>query len=220
MTGVRKVQNLSRKKIINSAIILFASKGFDSTSTREICKHAGVNLSLISYYFKTKEGLYISIIESVLNYGLKFIQEEIEKSNEIGKMTREEKIKLLFELLDKYISFIYSESVPNNFVILMIKEQTSSNSKFSNLYNEKIQIFYKAFRKILASILGRTENDKTIIFQTSAIVAEILSFKFMTRAILTPLKQSAYTKEDLKLVRKIISENVKMSLEKLGIKPL
>ncbi len=220
MTGVKKVQNLSRKKIVNSAIILFASKGFDSTSTREICKHAGVNLSLISYYFKTKEGLYISIIESVLNYGLKFIQEEIEKSNDIIKMTHEEKVKLLFELLDKYTTFLYSESVPNNFVILMIKEQTSSNSKFSNLYNEKIQIFYKAFRKILASILGRTENDKKIIFQTSAIIAEILSFKFMTRAILTPLKQSSYTKEDLKLIRKIISENVKMSLEKLGVKPV
>lgn len=220
MTGAKKIQNLSRKKIMNSAIILFASKSFDSTSTREICKHAGVNLSLISYYFKTKEGLYTSIIESVLNYGLKFIQKEIEKSNEIGKMPREEKIRLFFELLDKYTTFLYSESVPNNFVILMIKEQTSPDSKFSNLYNEKIQIFYKALRKILASILGRTENDKKIIFQTSAIIAEILSFKFMTRATLTPLKQSAYTKEDLKLIQKIISENVKTRLDKLGIKPV
>ena len=74
MDTAQKSQNLSKKKIINSAIVLFANKGFDSTSTREICKHAGVNLSLLSYYFKTKEGLYTTIIESILNFGLKFLE--------------------------------------------------------------------------------------------------------------------------------------------------
>ena len=36
---------------------LFAEKGFDGTSTREIAKNAEVNISMISYYFGSKEKL-------------------------------------------------------------------------------------------------------------------------------------------------------------------
>lgn len=210
-------QNLSRKKIINSAIVLFAGKGFDSTSTREICKHAGVNLSLISYYFKTKEGLYTNIIESIMNFGLKYLETEINQANNIENISKEEKIQLFYNLLEKYTTFLYSESVPNNFVILMIKEQTISNSKFSEIYAQKIEIFYKALRKILASILGKNENDKNIIFQVSSIIGEVLSFKVMARATLTPLKQAFYTKDDNKMIKNIILSHIRTNLEQLGI---
>lgn len=217
MDTKQKNQNLSKKKIINSAIVLFASKGFDSTSTREICKHAGVNLSLISYYFKTKENLYTSIIESILNFGLKVLETEIKLAKNIDELSKDEKGELFYRLLEKYTTFLYSESVPNNFVILMIKEQTVSNSKFSTIYTEKIEIFYQALRKILASIMGKNENDKMIIFQISIIIGEILSFKFMDKATLTPLKQTYYTKEDNKIIKKIVLSHIKTNLKELGV---
>ena len=107
MENEKKKQNLSRKKIVNSAIVLFANKGFESTSTREICKHAGVNLSLIPYYFGNKDGLYTSIIESIINYGLTFLKDEIEKANEIDGLSLEEKAELYRNLLLKYSDFLY-----------------------------------------------------------------------------------------------------------------
>lgn len=218
MNSEKKKQNLSRKKIVNSAIVLFANKGFDSTSTREICKHAGVNLSLIPYYFGNKDGLYISIIESIINYGLAFLHEELVKAEDISKMSVEEKIDLYKKLLYKYTDFIYSENVPNSFVILMIKEQTVSHSKFSDIYSQKIHVFYKALRKLLASILNKSENDKTIIFEVSSIIGQILSFKFMDRATLPYLSQDYYSKEDIKKIKKIILSHIETSLEKLHIK--
>lgn len=214
----KKKQNLSRKKIINSAITLFASKGFTSTTTREICKHAGVNLSLIPYYFENKEGLYTNIIESILNYGLEHLQEEITKSNSVKTMTYDEKVDLYYTLLEKYISFLYSESVPNSFVILMLKEQTIASSKYSEIYSKKIEILYKALRTILASILGKKENDKKIIFEVSSIIGQILAFKLMDRATLFALRQDFYTKEDNKKISKIVLSYIDKSLEKLEIK--
>lgn len=211
-------QNLSRRKIINSAMILFANKGFGSTSTREICAHAGVNLSLISYYFKTKEGLYTNIIESIVNYGLSHMQEEIRMSQEVYAMIKDEKVRLLYTMLEKYTNFLYSDSVPNSFVILMIKEQTVSNSKFAVIYTERIQIFYKALRRVMASILNKNENDKMIIFEISSIIGEIITFKLMSRATLNALEQSCFTPDDNKKIKKLITSNVSVKLEKLGIK--
>lgn len=203
-TAEKKKQNLSRKKIINSAILLFAGKGFDSTSTREICKHAGVNLSLIPYYFGNKEGLYTNIIESIMNYGIAHLKEEIVLAESVNEMSFQEKILLYRGLLEKYTEFLYSDNVPNSFVILMIKEQTNSNSKFCDIYAQKISVLYKALRKILASILNKKENDKNIAFEISSIVGKILSFKFMDRATLSLLSQDYYTKEDQKRIKNIV----------------
>lgn len=217
MENEKKKQNLSRKKIVNSAIVLFANKGFESTSTREICKHAGVNLSLIPYYFGNKDGLYTSIIESIINYGLTFLKDELEKVNEIAEMNIEEKAELYRNLLLKYSDFLYSDNVPSSFVVLMIKEQAVSHSKFSEIYSQKIGILYKTLRKILASILDKKENDKAVVFEVSSIIGQILSFKIMDRATLPPLKQDFYTKDDMKKIKKIISSHIDTSLEKLNI---
>jgi len=217
MNSEKKKQNLSKKKLINSAIVLFASKGFESTSTREICNHAGVNLSLIPYYFANKEGLYLSIIESIINYGLTFLQGELAEVENIPNMNTEEKISLYRRLLAKYTDFLYSENVPSSFVILMIKEQTNSHSKFSEMYAKKINILYKSLRKILASILGKSENDKAIIIEVSSIIGQILSFKIMNRATLPALNQDLYTKEDNKKIKNIILSHIDTSIEKLNL---
>jgi len=47
----------SKQKVMDAASQLFFQKGFHGTSVRDIADQAGVNVSLISYYFKSKQGL-------------------------------------------------------------------------------------------------------------------------------------------------------------------
>lgn len=215
MNSEKKKQNLSRKKIINSAIVLFANKGFDSTSTREICKHAGVNLSLIPYYFESKEGLYINIIESIINYGLSFLKEDLDQVTNLEDMDVEQKIDLYRSILEKYVDFLYSENVPSSFVVLMVKEQTVSHSKFSEIYSQKINILYGALRKTLASILGKKESEKVITFEVSSIIGQILGYKLMDKATLDSLKQDFYTKEDNKRIVKIVLSYIDSNIQNI-----
>lgn len=48
----------ARERMLREATRIFASKGFDKASTREICQAAGVNIASIHYYFGDKQGLY------------------------------------------------------------------------------------------------------------------------------------------------------------------
>lgn len=50
-------KNPSKQKVIDAASFLFFQKGFHGTSVRDIAERACVNVSLISYYFKSKQGL-------------------------------------------------------------------------------------------------------------------------------------------------------------------
>jgi AcrR family transcriptional regulator len=52
-----------RQQIIESAMELFARKGFRGTTTRDLATHAEVNEAIIFRYFKNKEELYSAIIE-------------------------------------------------------------------------------------------------------------------------------------------------------------
>ncbi len=51
--------------ILNTSIILFSALGYNETSIRKISKEAGVNVSMISYYFGGKEGILRDIVKSV-----------------------------------------------------------------------------------------------------------------------------------------------------------
>jgi len=54
--------NDCRANLIAAAIPLFAAKGLNGVTVREVASAAGVNLSMISYYFGGKEGLYAAVL--------------------------------------------------------------------------------------------------------------------------------------------------------------
>lgn len=54
----------SKLCILKAAASLFAKLGLDKCSTREIAKQSDANISLISYYFGGKEGLYKEVMRS------------------------------------------------------------------------------------------------------------------------------------------------------------
>lgn len=56
----------TRGCLIEAALTCFAKYGYAATSIRRIASVAGKNSSLISYYFKNKEGLYREVFKHLL----------------------------------------------------------------------------------------------------------------------------------------------------------
>jgi AcrR family transcriptional regulator len=56
----------TKQKIIDVAIELFALKGFDGVSIREIAKLADVNVAALNYHFKSKENLRQEILDYIM----------------------------------------------------------------------------------------------------------------------------------------------------------
>lgn len=52
-----------RRHIVNSAAALFASKGFERTTTSEICKAAGISTGNLFHYFPNKRALFHAVFE-------------------------------------------------------------------------------------------------------------------------------------------------------------
>ena len=70
MRKTRRVSSRERQaSLIASAASLFAAKGFNGTTTKEIAKAAGISEALVFKYFPTKRALYAAILEEKVTVG-------------------------------------------------------------------------------------------------------------------------------------------------------
>ncbi|HYK34807.1 TetR/AcrR family transcriptional regulator [Alloacidobacterium sp.] len=59
-------QEDARTRLIDAAITLFAEKGYEGTSVRDLAKAADVNVAAVSYHFGSKDALYTEALRACL----------------------------------------------------------------------------------------------------------------------------------------------------------
>lgn len=53
----------ARDRLRTAALDQFTRRGYAATNIRELCEAAGVTKPVLYYYFKSKEGLYLDLME-------------------------------------------------------------------------------------------------------------------------------------------------------------
>jgi AcrR family transcriptional regulator len=116
-----------RKKIQLAAAKLFVQNGFHATSVRQVGKAAGVNSSMISYYFKSKELLLLSIFEPSI-HDLESLKSHLADSS-AAEMDQ------LYYMIDFYTEKVMTDDTG---IYLMFQEQSLRSIEGSTKLLEKI----------------------------------------------------------------------------------
>ncbi len=80
-------------QIIETAETLFAERGFDGTSVRDIADVAGVNVAMISYYFGSKEKL----MEALFDLRVGSVKSRVETLIKDDSLSPLEKVNMLID---------------------------------------------------------------------------------------------------------------------------
>lgn len=110
-----------REKILNAAAPLFAEKGLDGTTTRDIAEASQLNVSLISYYFGGKEQLYKEILHQHFKNTEQTASMIFQEFNE-QKMTKD----VFQSFLKKLVSEILTNKVKNSDIERIIYREITS----------------------------------------------------------------------------------------------
>ncbi len=143
-----------RTKIIDTAAKLFAEKGFENTTTRDICKATGMSHAMIYYYFDDKESLLYEILDEILSEGLKAI-------NKIAGSSKSLKEKLA-SITDVYARY---HVVKIDKMKVFVHEQKSLKPE----HRKKVVEYQREYLDILVNILeGLKEKNQIVNLDTKA----------------------------------------------------
>ncbi len=157
--------NPTKQKVVDAASFLFFQKGFHGTSVRDIAGKASVNVSLISYYFKGKQGLLEYAVTNYFENYLTLLEEEIESNESLENV---EKLKKVINAIIHYktehfqlTSFIHRElSLDSTFVremtvTYLAKENYILKTLFFSVLGERYKrrrnFLYMQLKGMLAS---------------------------------------------------------------------
>lgn len=119
---------------------LFSEVGFEGASTREIARAAGVNISMISYYFDSKEKLYQRIIEYRIGQSITF-------SNDILANTEMSEWEKMSAVVDRYMRRLLDER--SIFVIIHREQLNRKNGTILSTINNSKKGLLKVYKILL-----------------------------------------------------------------------
>ncbi len=74
----RKRTNITKLKIIQTALRLFLENGFSNTSARALCNELDISLGNLTFYFPSKEHLLAILVEMLCDFHWEMIKKEVE----------------------------------------------------------------------------------------------------------------------------------------------
>lgn len=188
----------SKQKILDVATKLFAQKGFDGVGVREICKEAGANICMISYFWGGKKELYKGIIDNLVEKQTEYANSFLDLNLDPSKRSKQEQIDLLHTVVDKTIEFLYGGLISDDLFKFLLQEQQNRKTDL----NSPVFLF---IRKLLASIFEKNLNDKTVIFNTIFIMSQINSPKVLYAFSLEYLHQETFNDDDKEIIKKNVN---------------
>ncbi len=162
------------------AITLFANKGYEGTSIRDLAKVAGVNVAMINYYFGSKEKLVEAIIEDKASY----MKDRIEELDANSALSELEKINFL---IDDYVVRIVKGADFHKFIYKELMD-----TKRGEIHNFLNQAFAKNAKNFAAIIQRGIDNQQfksvDAILTVSSIIgtiSQIVTSKSMCNLMLS-----------------------------------
>ncbi len=133
----REGPSSTKARILAAAEEVFAAKGFDGASTRDIAVSAGVNISSLHYHWESKETLYFAVFENVYDRIVDLVRSAIPDSS-MQRPAKREVIDHLVGLLFDF--FVDHPNVPK----LLVRRLLESTDKGNEIERD---IFLPAFRR-------------------------------------------------------------------------
>lgn len=187
----------TRRQILVTAVRLFAEHGYAYTTSKMICREAGVNIAAVNYYFGSRDDLYRAVLDEVHEH----IVNEREMASIISaNLPAEQKLE---RVLDAYISTVFAGQ--SWYARIWAHELISPSPLGGVAFLASTLSKERRISSLISEITGIPENNPAL---QSCIITVMAPYLFMlcvhrdmARALSTVL---SYRKEDVNRHFKIL----------------
>lgn len=139
----------TKEKILHVAERMFADKGFDGVSIRDITAEANVNLGAVTYYFETKEKLILAILQKKVDPMVKTGRNII-----AGNKTATEKLRAIMEMYANQILYV------DPYLRVMFSELLTGGKRLPQEVKDSVSLRNKMFMHVMKEGVTKGEFRK------------------------------------------------------------
>ncbi len=183
-----------KEHIMNHAIALFADRGVEGTSIRELALEANVNVAMINYYFGSKDKLVEAIIEDKMTY----MKDKIEEMQSNETLSEIDKIDIIIE---GYVTRKLAGAVFNKFLYKELMD--TKRDAIHQLLTKSFATNAKNIAAIIESgiakkVFKEVDSMLTVASMIGTISYVMMSKSFCNKLLQKPDTNEPYTDEEFK----------------------
>jgi len=168
----------TKSRLLTAAGELFAERGFEGATARQICERAGVNLAAINYHFKSKEQLYIEAVKAAAPV---FHAELAELEVELDQIQEERRRDAAAALLKKYIYLLMHRMVgihvPDWKVKLIMREMLEPTGGCQEFFRQHVQRGFEILMRIVNLLLPEDTPEHRRIQIGLSIISQCVHYR-------------------------------------------
>ncbi|QLX26275.1 transcriptional regulator CecR [Citrobacter freundii] len=206
----------AKNQLIAAALAQFGEYGLHAT-TRDIAAQAGQNIAAITYYFGSKEDLYLACAQWIADFiGSQFRPhaEEAERLFTQPEPDRAAMRELILRACKNMIMLLTQDDTVNLSKFIS-REQLSPTAAYQLVHDQVINPLHSHLTRLIAAYTGRDANDTQMILHTHAILGEVLAFRLGKETILLRTGWSQFDADKTALIEHTITCHIDLILQGL-----
>lgn len=158
----------TRQRLIDASAVLFADKGFQNVTVREICKASNANVAAVNYHFGDKAGLY----RAVVTRAIEVMRETNELSQRAGDgQSPEEQIRSFVRV---FVSRITSDGPTAWIHKLMAREMERPSEVLDQVMVQVLKPRIEYLCGVIAAIMGLPPDDPRVMRSVTSLQVQCL----------------------------------------------
>jgi AcrR family transcriptional regulator len=189
----------TRERITTAAGEIFAERGFDGTTVRDICQRAGANIAAVNYYFGDKQRLYVEAVCQAHRWRMEQFplpawSEDTSPETKLG------------DFIATFVRRVRSGPGATWHSKLMMREMANPTDACAELVQSSIRPQFEILLQILRGLTLPDISLEELRLIAFSIVGQCLFYHFADPVIRNLLSTEEYSALDLALLSKHITE--------------
>ncbi|OVZ94829.1 transcriptional regulator [Yersinia frederiksenii] len=214
----------ARQQLIQAATELFGEQGLKGATTREIAQRADQNIAAITYYFNSKEGLYLAVAQQITDFikqAFAPLAQEIDQFLQLPpqEQSPEQQLHYIRRGLLEF-SHLMTQPETLNISKIMAREQLSPSDAYLLIHTQVIAPLHQKLNQLLAAFIGADARATKTIIHTHALIGEVLAFRMGRETIRRQAGWLDIGEAESEMINQVLIEHIDLLLYGLRAKTL
>lgn len=196
----------TRTALIEAGLELFARKGFDSVSTRELAEASRANVAAIHFHFGSKAGLYAAVVDHVAGYLSGLYRESLEPPSAPGDLSPAQALEAARAMIARLMENLLTTPRSRWTSLLLQREFIDPTEAFDRIFDHALLPALEAFARLVETAGGKPRgslDNKALAF---AIFVLASAYSRSRATFLRWSDRQGYSDQDVAGICRAVSE--------------